>query len=206
MPNAVHRVYVKEWRRKIREEDPARWKQICEAKNAARKKGKYRDRADRLCRDCGVSLTPLNNLSQHGRRCRSCFQSRASTLQRARGGNKWRKRNRDYLAEKNREWHATHPGARSVYAQNYRAKHGVAPRSTVVHSAPGRVTRAEWNARLEEFNHTCAYCLCTGVRLSQDHMVARTAGGLHSIVNVVSACRSCNSRKNDRPIFAALTS
>ena len=64
--------------------------------------------------------------------------------------------------------------------------------------------RAEVYAR-DDF--TCQYCnrrLEKGQR-SIDHLVPVSRGGLDEITNYITACRSCNSRKNATPLeqFAA---
>lgn len=202
-----NRERTREWRARIKKEDPERWKEMNEKKNSARRVGKHRDRTDRICRDCSSPLTPENNKTCHGKRCHSCHSKRSAENAKKTGTNKkWRAKNRAYLSEQNRLWFQKNPGARSAYIQNYRAKHpGTHYRALVVKPKPGRVTRAEWQERLEEFNHACAYCLRTGVRLSQDHMIPRTKGGEHSIVNVVPACRSCNSQKNARGVLSMLS-
>jgi 5-methylcytosine-specific restriction endonuclease McrA len=54
---------------------------------------------------------------------------------------------------------------------------------------------------------SCTYC---GRRLnasiaSVDHIVPIARGGAHAAFNLVPACRSCNSRKGDRPIVEWIT-
>lgn len=49
-------------------------------------------------------------------------------------------------------------------------------------------------------NYTCLYC---GKRfpmkqLTKDHVVPRSAGGRTTWENIVTACKSCNSRKDDK--------
>ena len=53
--------------------------------------------------------------------------------------------------------------------------------------------------------HRCAYCgrhrreLGVRERLTRDHLIPRSKGGLDVWLNVVAACSSCNHRKDDRP-------
>ena len=49
----------------------------------------------------------------------------------------------------------------------------------------------------ERDNHACQYCGSTE-RLSLDHVVPWSRGGKDSVQNLVTACRSCNSKKNAR--------
>lgn len=55
----------------------------------------------------------------------------------------------------------------------------------------------EWRRILMRAAGRCAYC---GQRrdLTMDHVVPLARGGIHGIGNVVAACGSCNSSKNDR--------
>lgn len=56
--------------------------------------------------------------------------------------------------------------------------------------------------------HTCAYCGCTqdGARLTRDHIQPVSRGGKDRWMNVVTACRNCNQRKdNRRPEEANMT-
>lgn len=61
----------------------------------------------------------------------------------------------------------------------------------------GTVTKDEWIALCESYDHRCAYCRLKA-RLTMDHVVALTKGGSHLISNIVPACQSCNSSKGDR--------
>jgi len=54
----------------------------------------------------------------------------------------------------------------------------------------------------------CAYCgqgLEDGILLTLDHLVPHIAGGSNDSANLVTACRTCNSARAERPIeeFAA---
>jgi 5-methylcytosine-specific restriction endonuclease McrA len=49
---------------------------------------------------------------------------------------------------------------------------------------------------LRRDHHTCQYC-GSSKRLTLDHVIPRSKGGLHTWDNVVTACERCNSRKGD---------
>ncbi len=66
------------------------------------------------------------------------------------------------------------------------------------------VSEREWRDCLAEHDGRCAYCLRPHTRLTMDHVVAVSAGGLNEIGNIVPACKSCNSRKGNRPIWLML--
>lgn len=43
----------------------------------------------------------------------------------------------------------------------------------------------------------CAYCLESGVPLTRDHVIPRSAGGPTAVWNIVNACEPCNRLKDD---------
>lgn len=61
------------------------------------------------------------------------------------------------------------------------------------------VTRREV---LRRDHHSCQYCGSTR-RLTLDHVIPRSRGGLHTWDNVVAACERCNSAKGDRLLHEA---
>lgn len=57
---------------------------------------------------------------------------------------------------------------------------------------------------LKRDQHRCQYC-GSHRRLTLDHVIPRSKGGLHTWDNVVAACEPCNSLKSDRtPIQAGM--
>lgn len=58
-----------------------------------------------------------------------------------------------------------------------------------------------WIKVLGLFGHRCAYCGARG-DLVQDHAVPVNKGGKTIIGNIVPACRSCNSSKGEKDVFA----
>jgi hypothetical protein len=185
---------VREWR----ERGGPKVDAMRERKNARRRRGKYRERSDRKCRDCKVTLTPENNEPHHGRRCRSCRYKRQLQFkppaERNADQREWRAKNRERSKAHQAKFHETHPEARAVYMEKQRARRG-----PVLDA--GDLTRAQWLARLEEFGHACAYCLRTDLPLTQDHVEPLSRGGRHTLDNVVPACQPCNSTKHDHGVL-----
>jgi hypothetical protein len=62
------------------------------------------------------------------------------------------------------------------------------------------LTREQWLLIQGHQDHCCAYCgkRCKG-KLTQDHILALSKGGTHTLHNVIGACVSCNSRKQAGP-------
>ena len=51
---------------------------------------------------------------------------------------------------------------------------------------------------LQRDNHSCQYCDYKGEKLSIDHVIPRSRGGLDNWENVTTACFSCNIAKGNR--------
>lgn len=62
------------------------------------------------------------------------------------------------------------------------------------------LTVSDWKNILSEYNHSCVYC-GSKKRLTQDHIVPVSKGGTHVKDNVVPACQSCNSSKNNKTLI-----
>jgi len=65
------------------------------------------------------------------------------------------------------------------------------------------LTAEEWIGIKEAFKQRCVYC---GEKkpLTMDHIIPVSKGGFHIKENIVPACRSCNSRKNNKPVLLQL--
>jgi 5-methylcytosine-specific restriction endonuclease McrA len=59
---------------------------------------------------------------------------------------------------------------------------------------PSDLTVPEWMAILDHFGWRCVYCGIGGP-MTMDHATPLSRGGHHAAVNIVPACRSCNSAK-----------
>lgn len=95
--------------------------------------------------------------------------------------------------EKSRSWRRQNPEKKDAQAKRRRArKYGAARRD---------LTAAQWRAIKEHYGHCCVYCGRTMQRLTQDHIIPLSQGGMHTVQNVVPACQSCNSRKQAGPVL-----
>jgi 5-methylcytosine-specific restriction endonuclease McrA len=59
------------------------------------------------------------------------------------------------------------------------------------------LTKDQWAEIVKSFGGRCAYCGCLRA-LTMDHVIPLVLGGGHTASNIVPACRSCNSSKQDR--------
>lgn len=82
-------------------------------------------------------------------------------------------------------------------------------------AVPGSHTRKEWEDLLERHKCKCAYCGKQMVaelgpdQVTRDHILPVSKGGTDDIINIIPACRACNSSKNNRlhyvPLLANVT-
>lgn len=139
----------------------------------------------KTCKKCGFEkdLTdfPIERRVKDGRgaRCRKCLGEAVAS---------WRRRN----PKKRYEY-------RKKYVEKYRDKvyqnnknHAARKKGAV-----GTISLKEWRSIKRIYRYRCCYCGTPGP-LTQDHVIPLSRGGSNQIGNIVPACRSCNSRKNDR--------
>lgn len=72
-----------------------------------------------------------------------------------------------------------------------------ARRARLVNADVRRFTNADWQRVLRRHQHRCFYC-GGATNLTVDHLVPLARGGRHAEGNIVPACGSCNSSKNDK--------
>lgn len=103
----------------------------------------------------------------------------------------WSRGNAERLRAKDAAWRAANPDRVSEHQKTRRARRKGAPGSGV--------TAEDWRTIQEWADHCCCYC-GSNSRLTQDHVVPLALGGAHDVSNIVPACPSCNSSKQDRPV------
>lgn len=60
-----------------------------------------------------------------------------------------------------------------------------------------KLSDQEWETLLQAFNHSCAYCNKQVDKLTADHIKPISRGGDTIMGNILPACHSCNSSKQD---------
>lgn len=117
----------------------------------------------------------------------SYYRHREEILGRRR---KKRAENPEPYREERRIWAKEHPKLkRAAYLRYMAQKRG---------AEVSDFDAAEWEALLELYDHRCAYCGERSEDITQDHIVPLSEGSNHTLINIVPACRSCNSRKGAR--------
>lgn len=64
----------------------------------------------------------------------------------------------------------------------------------------GNITTEQWHKACGAFNFTCAYC-GQERKLTMDHVIAVNNGGTTDVTNIIPACQSCNSSKQDKDLI-----
>jgi 5-methylcytosine-specific restriction endonuclease McrA len=102
--------------------------------------------------------------------------------------------NRAKMLAKNRRYYRNHPEKEAAKDAKRRARKAAAPINDF--------TATQWLEIQAVHDHRCAYC---GKRakghLTQDHITPLSKGGSNTASNIIPACKSCNSRKNDRAVL-----
>jgi 5-methylcytosine-specific restriction endonuclease McrA len=69
---------------------------------------------------------------------------------------------------------------------------------------PVEVTRKDVEAIFTIFGGRCAYCSCVETKetgtFNLEHVIPLIRDGRHHVSNLVISCKSCNSRKGDKPV------
>ena len=111
--------------------------------------------------------------------------------------------NTDRILERSRAWAAANPD--KVFHKTRRRN---AWKRAARRHALQPVTRQQIDARFALWNNRCAFC---GVdashqrnhgreRLTVEHVLALTKGGLDEASNIIPACTSCNTSKHNSPV------
>lgn len=106
-------------------------------------------------------------------------------------------------------WRRANPQKRREEFQRYYAKHSEKVKACSIRSAVKRrsnlqnvrcdFTADQWAEMKRRYKYRCYYC---GEKkpLTQDHVIPISRGGEHTWLNILPACQSCNSRKQDKSV------
>lgn len=105
---------------------------------------------------------------------------------------RWREKSKDRIKEYNKQYVQSH---KDYFVQ------AVHKRNARIQQLPATLTQQEWEEAKAEFNYKCAYCGQPTDRLTQDHVIPVSKGGGYTKINIIPACKSCNSSKHTTPLL-----
>ena len=124
----------------------------------------------------------------------------------------WKKMNPEHIKEYNKKYLIEN--RKKVYASNRQwaktekgkmvKQRGNIARRVRNNNIINNLTLQEWLDILEEYNYRCAYCGCEfdeDTLPTKDHVIPISKAGHNIKENVVPACQSCNSKKNNKIII-----
>jgi 5-methylcytosine-specific restriction endonuclease McrA len=74
-------------------------------------------------------------------------------------------------------------------------------RRALKYGVKGSFTNDEWENLKTEYGNRCAYCNSNSNKVYADHIIPISRGGPNDISNIVPACKSCNSSKQNKPLL-----
>lgn len=105
-------------------------------------------------------------------------------------GKRWRENNKDYFYSYVRQWRKDNKEIVQVWCNN---------RNSRKRLNGGILKIQEWRDMKREYNFRCRICFLKEpkIKLTIDHIVPISKGGLNTIDNIQPLCVSCNSKKGN---------
>ena len=102
----------------------------------------------------------------------------------------WQK-NKERYRPYQHEWWKSHRELGCIYSRAYRSR---------AKKLDSTLTLEQWGVIKSYFDGKCAYC-GKELPLAQEHFIPISKGGEYTHNNIVCACKSCNSSKNNKDFF-----
>jgi 5-methylcytosine-specific restriction endonuclease McrA len=121
----------------------------------------------------------------------------------------WRKENKEYFLKYMEGYYINNKDGRKECIKKYnKTENGKATKQRATYKRRIKIKNIintlnsqEWLDILEAYNYKCAYCDvefdCENLP-TKDHIIPISKGGDNMKENIVPACRSCNSKKNNK--------
>lgn len=179
------------------------------------KSKKERDGHRSRCKDCRKIKEPYSAVKEYQDKYRETNRTRIQTYfhsynakrasRQAEYYTSWKEANKETWEAYQKEYYQQNADKKRKYASQYAKDNPEVARSTW-HRRRGRklgrgvFTRQEWEALKVKYNYTC---LCCGkrepeIKLTPDHVIPLSRGGMNTIDNIQPLCRRCNNIKSAR--------
>jgi 5-methylcytosine-specific restriction endonuclease McrA len=117
---------------------------------------------------------------------------------------RYAKKNKEKISEYNKWYYATYKGYHrrrvQLWRQSERGKECIKNMNTLrrcIYKYNQGISRKEWELVCNYYENKCYYCGRSDVKLTMDHIIPLSKGGVHTPYNIVPSCQSCNSKKKD---------
>lgn len=125
----------------------------------------------------------------------------ANKEKKAAGDRRWAQANKDKVNENSRRYRQRHPEKQNEIHRNYNKRNPEVWRTIAQNRRTRKLENGIFLVTTKDIkrilNKPCAYCGSKD-RLTLDHIIPISRGGRHSIGNLLSACKSCNSKKHNK--------
>jgi 5-methylcytosine-specific restriction endonuclease McrA len=148
----------------------------------------------KTCTKCG-NPKPISSFSRNKNKpdglhiwCKECANASAKD---------WRSKNKNYVKSYYIENKAQHSQVHREWVKNNREKRVLNEQKRRAHKAvsQGNVTLKDWKELVDSYGGHCLCCGKSGLKLTMDHIVPLSEGGLHAIDNIQPLCVHCNCTK-----------
>lgn len=120
----------------------------------------------------------------------------------------WQKKFPEKVNKKNSKWIKAHPEKRLARARHHRENNRdkytwyTKNRKALQKSAGVNITPAQWESLKKFYNYTCLRCgrKEPDIKLTHDHVIPLSKGGLNALENSQCLCKSCNSSKGAKHV------
>lgn len=129
----------------------------------------------------------LANLTQERKRCLDYHKKHPERLRQQ--AKRFRDTNPDKVKFWNRRWVQNNPERVKANSNNRRAR---------LKAVGGKISHIEWERLCESFGYKCLSCGKDNIKLTIDHVVPISLGGVNLINNAQPLCKSCNSSKGTK--------
>lgn len=149
-------------------------------------------------------LDYLKNIDKHKERCSRYFQEHREQFRLANA--LWIKNNPEKVIQMSHMFYERHKEKHKAltrkWKQNHKTERNVAwqLRRSKKLSLPHTLTTQQWELIKTAFDNKCCYC-GKQVEVTQDHFVPVSQNGEYTHNNIVPACLSCNTSKNNKSFF-----